>query len=89
METNGAVEISDLETRINRALDKVRPYLMIDGGGVELVSVDIKAGIVEVALTGACETCALAPMTLRAGIERAILREAPEVVRIESKSIIR
>jgi Fe-S cluster biogenesis protein NfuA len=89
METNSAIEVSDLETRIHHALDVVRPYLMIDGGGVELVSVDVENGIVEVALTGACETCALAPMTLRAGIERAILREAPEVVRIESKSIIR
>ena len=73
-----------LEARIGEALERVRPYLLIDGGGIELVSVDHEAGIVEVAFTGACKTCALSMMTLRAGIERAILRSAPEIKRIEA-----
>ena len=75
---------SELEARIALALDRVRPYLMIDGGGIELVSVDRDAGIVEVAFTGACKTCALSMMTLRAGVERAILKQAPEIKRIEA-----
>ncbi len=78
-----------LEVRIERALERVRPYLMIDGGGVQLVSVDGDTGIVEVEFTGACQTCALRMMTLRAGIERAVLQEAPEVRRIEAIEVSR
>ena len=77
----------DLEARIERALERVRPYLMMDGGGVQLISVDRASGIVEVAMTGACQTCALRLMTLRAGIERAIIKLAPEVLRIEAVEV--
>jgi Fe-S cluster biogenesis protein NfuA len=82
--TNGSV--SDLEARIRRALEHVKPYLMVDGGSVELVRIDMKAGVVEVCLVGACRTCSMASMTLRAGIERAILHEAPELRRVEAVS---
>lgn len=76
--------VSDLETRIRRAIEHVKPYLLVDGGGVELVSIDAACGVVEVCFVGACKTCSLSPMTLRAGIERAILHEAPEIRRIEA-----
>ncbi len=83
MKDNENIE-ENLEVRIERALERVRPYLLMDGGGVELVSVDRATGIVEVAMTGACQTCALKMMTLRAGIERAIIKSSPEVLRIEA-----
>ena len=78
------VSETELRVRIERGLDRARPYLLVDGGGVELVSVDAATGIVEVAMTGACASCALKLMTLRAGIERAVIREAPEIKRVEA-----
>ena len=65
-------------------LEKIRPYLKIDGGTVELVKIKKDDGIVEVCLTGACKECPLRMMTLRAGIERALMKEIPDVKRIES-----
>ena len=67
---------------INRALDEVRPMLMEDGGDIELISVS-PDGIVEVRFLGACASCSLAIMTLRAGIERTLMLALPEIRRIE------
>jgi Fe-S cluster biogenesis protein NfuA len=79
------VELADeVRERVERALCRARPFLKVDGGDVELVRIDLEAGIVEVRLLGACRTCSLAPMTLRAGIERCILHDAPEIRRVEA-----
>ncbi|MEI8135453.1 MAG: NifU family protein [bacterium] len=75
--------MNDLRKRIEDALEYCRPYLKIDEGGIELATIDESAGIVEVRFTGACVTCPMKIMTLRAGIERAIMFHAPEVKRIE------
>jgi Fe-S cluster biogenesis protein NfuA len=72
-----------MKTEILKALDKIRPYLQAEKGDVELVDVT-EEGIVKVRMTGACEICPLSVMTLRAGIERALLREVPGVRRVES-----
>jgi Fe-S cluster biogenesis protein NfuA len=77
-------EDPELAGRILSALERVRPYLKIDEGDVELVSADRSTGIVEVRLLGSCRTCSLSPMTLRAGVERAIIQAAPEVKRVEA-----
>jgi len=69
--------------KVKDALEKVRPYLKADGGDVELVRVTDE-GIVEVKLTGACVGCPMSQMTLRAGIERALLREVPGIKRVEA-----
>lgn len=73
---------AEIEDKINTVLDKVRPHLQVDGGDVRLVKVS-DSGIVELKLLGACNTCPLKPMTLRAGIERALMHDIPEIVRIE------
>lgn len=73
-----------LERSINKVLEHIRPYLQIDGGDVELIRVD-EHGIVELRLIGACNTCPLRHMTLRAGIERAIMHAVSTVKRIECK----
>ncbi len=83
---NGTLDMSDIERRVRLALEHVRPYLHVDGGGVELVRIDMEARVAEVCLLGACRNCSLASMTLRAGIERAVLHEAPELKRIEAVS---
>lgn len=74
-----------LKNEIQKALNNIRPYLQADNGDVELVDIS-NDGIVKVRLLGACEICPLSIMTLRAGIERAIMREVPAVKRIEAVS---
>ncbi|PIQ08311.1 MAG: hypothetical protein COW71_12600 [Ignavibacteriales bacterium CG18_big_fil_WC_8_21_14_2_50_31_20] len=72
-----------MREKIEQALQSVRPYLVADGGDVEFVSVS-EDGIVEVRLTGACVGCPMSLMTLRAGIERALMRDIPEIKRVEA-----
>jgi len=73
----------DIEIRVNAVLDKVRPFLREDGGDVEFFRYDEPAKVVELKLTGNCKKCPLSLMTLRAGIERFILKDIPEVKRVE------
>jgi len=70
--------------QINKILDQIRPYLQIDGGDIEFVSYNEEREVVEVRLLGACSTCAMSYMTLRAGIEGAILKALPQIKRIEA-----
>jgi Fe-S cluster biogenesis protein NfuA len=72
-----------LRQRIEETLDTIRPYLMADGGSVRLQSVTEEM-VVELELLGACGTCPMSMMTLRAGIEQAIKRAVPEVARVEA-----
>lgn len=71
--------------KVEKALETIRPYLKADGGDVELIKVT-KEGIVEVKLTGACVGCPMSQMTLRAGVERALVREVPGIRRVEAVS---
>jgi Fe-S cluster biogenesis protein NfuA len=64
--------------RIKHAIESVRPYLIADGGDVELIDVTDDL-VVKVKLTGACHGCPFSMQTLKAGIERAIRNEVPEV----------
>jgi Fe-S cluster biogenesis protein NfuA len=64
--------------KINATLDKVRPYLQADGGDIHLVEVTDDL-VVKVELKGACHGCPFSLQTLKAGVERAILKEVPEV----------
>jgi len=78
--------MNDLRQRIEKALEYCRPFLKIDEGDIELINIDETAGIADIRFLGACATCPLKLMTLRAGIERAIMFEAPEIKRIEEVS---
>jgi Fe-S cluster biogenesis protein NfuA len=62
---------------VERVLDELRPYLMADGGNVEVVEID--GPIVKVRLQGACGSCPSSTMTLKMGIERKLREEIPEV----------
>ena len=68
---------------VEEALEKVRPYLVADGGDVQFVNLT-DDGVVEVKLLGACDGCPMSQMTLRAGIERALMRDLPEIKRVEA-----
>ena len=73
----------NIEIRINKALEDIKPYLREDGGDVEFVSFDDLAGIVYVRFQGNCVRCPISIMTLRAGIERYLLTEVPGLKRLE------
>jgi Fe-S cluster biogenesis protein NfuA len=66
-----------MKEKIEAALEKIRPVLQADGGDVELV--DVEDGVVSVKLTGACDGCPMATMTLKTGIERVLKVQVPEV----------
>ncbi len=70
----------NLETRLARALDKVRPYLHSHGGDVELI--DFSDGVVNLRLTGSCNGCAGSTATLKTAVEQAIYEAAPEVATV-------
>lgn len=67
--------------QVVEVLDKLRPFLLRDGGDVELIGVE--DGIVRVKLLGACENCPSSTLTLKAGIERALLENVPGVKELE------
>ncbi len=66
---------------IETVLDELRPYLMADGGNVELV--EIEGPVVRVRLQGACGSCPSSTMTLKMGIERKLKDSIPEISEVE------
>ena len=70
-----------MRDKVEAALAKVRPFLQRDGGDVELVEVTAD-GVVSVRLTGACKGCPHAQATLRNGVEKVVLKEVPEAMRV-------
>ncbi|AUS07924.1 NifU family protein [Laceyella sacchari] len=72
----------NVQERVQEVLDKLRPYIQRDGGDVELVEIS-DDGIVRVRLLGACGSCPSSTITLKAGIERALMEEIPEVREVE------
>ena len=65
---------------VERVLDELRPYLMADGGNVEIVELD--GPVVKVRLQGACGSCPSSTMTLKMGIERKLREAIPEVTEV-------
>ncbi|SDX21037.1 Modular FeS cluster scaffolding protein NifU [Marininema mesophilum] len=70
-----------MREQVQEVLDKLRPFIQRDGGDVELV--DIEEGIVKVRLLGACGSCPSSTITLKAGIERALVEEIPGITEVE------
>lgn len=66
---------------VETTLDELRPYLIADGGNVELVEID--GPIVKLRLQGACGSCPSSTMTLRMGIERRLKERIPEIAEVE------
>jgi Fe-S cluster biogenesis protein NfuA len=75
----------DLDTRVARALEDVRPYLGSHGGDVELLGVE--NGVARLRLNGTCDGCPSSAVTLQHSIEAAILRAAPELERVEAEGV--
>ena len=69
--------------KVNNALDQLRPFLHADGGDMELVEITDE-GIARVRLLGACSDCSMSLMTIKAGLEEAVKKVAPEIIAVEA-----
>jgi len=75
--------MEELLNKIETALDNIRPYLEADGGNVKVVELT-EDMILKVELLGACGSCPMSTMTLKAGVEEAVRKAVPEVKSVEA-----
>ena len=74
--------------RVEKALNDIRPYLETDGGNVKVLGIDDNM-VVKLELLGACGSCPMSVMTMKAGIEETIKRQVPEVTDVRAVNITR
>ena len=74
--------MSSIEKRVIQSLEDIRPYLKADGGDISLVRISDDM-TVWVKLHGACLSCNMSQMTMTAGVEEAIKRAVPEIIKVE------
>jgi Fe-S cluster biogenesis protein NfuA len=72
----------NIEKKVQKALDEIRPSLQADGGDVKLVAVE--KGVVKVRLQGHCVGCPMSALTLKQGVETHLKKRVPEVVKVEA-----
>jgi len=72
-----------MEAAILEAIDAIRPALQMDGGDIELVGVN-EEGVVQVKLSGACDSCSISWLTLKGGVERILKERVPGVTAVEA-----
>lgn len=68
----------ELESKVEEALEEIRPFLQSDGGDISLISIE-DGKIVKVQLQGACVGCSVNQMTLKTGVEMTIKKHAPQI----------
>ncbi|MBN3584589.1 NifU family protein [Algoriphagus aestuarii] len=74
---------SELKSKIEFALDTIRPYLEADGGNVRIVELTDEM-VLKIEMLGSCGSCPMSSMTLKAGVEDAIKRAIPEITKVEA-----
>ncbi|MCF6350844.1 MAG: NifU family protein [Flavobacteriaceae bacterium] len=74
------MNIKELEINVLKGLDEIRPFLVTDGGDIELVSID--NNIVKVRFLGTCTDCAINKMTLKSGVEATVKKYAPQIIEV-------
>jgi len=72
--------------QVEAALDTIRPYLEADGGNVSIEEIT-PGNVVKLKLLGSCGSCPMSIMTLKAGIEQAIMKAVPEITSIEAVNL--
>ena len=70
------------ELKIKKTIDKIRPYLINDGGDLEFIKYE--NNIVYIKLTGACENCPMMDITIKDGIEQLLINEIPEIKEVRN-----
>jgi len=81
-----AIDKEAIKIKVLGAIDQLRPFLNDDGGDMELVEIQDDATVV-VRLLGACKDCSMSLMTLKAGLEEAIKKVAPEVKAVVAENL--
>ena len=79
-------ETADMEAGVLSAIEAIRPALQADGGDIVFKTIDDEH-IVHVELVGACGTCPVSTMTLKAGVERIIKDRVPGIVAVEADNV--
>ena len=72
-----------MEAAILEAIDAIRPALQMDGGDIDFVGVT-DDGVVQVKLSGACDSCSISWLTLKGGVERILKDRVPGVTAVEA-----
>ena len=72
-----------MRQEVEKALEKIREYLRMDGGDIELVDVD-DDGVVKVRLMGACAGCPFSAMTVQMRVEKTLMEQVPGVKKVEN-----
>ena len=75
-----------IRQNVEKALEEIRPFLKSDGGDISLISIEDDK-YVKVRLEGACTSCKINQMTLKAGVETTIKKFAPEIETVENISV--
>jgi Fe-S cluster biogenesis protein NfuA len=75
-----------IKERVENALEKIRPYLVADGGDIALIEITDDM-VVRVEMKGACNGCPFSMQTLKAGVEIAVKKEVPEIKEVEDVSL--
>ncbi|NVN96057.1 MAG: NifU family protein [Bacteroidetes bacterium] len=73
----------EVTTKVQNVIEQIRPYLQSDGGDIQFVELT-EDMIVKVELQGACGSCPHSLMTLKNGVEQAVVKAIPEIVSVES-----
>lgn len=76
------IKMKNTEEKIIEIIDKIRPFLISDGGNIEFVK--FEDGIVYIKMLGHCSECPLIDTTLKDSIEVAIINEVPEVIEVRN-----
>lgn len=72
-----------MQERLSQALDTIRPYLEADGGDMQVIGLTDDM-VLQIELLGACKSCTMSTMTLKAGVEQAVLKAVPEITAVEA-----
>ena len=76
-----------IRQNVEKALEEIRPFLKSDGGDISLISIEDDK-YVKVRLEGACTSCKINQMTLKAGVETTIKKHAPQIETVENVSVL-
>jgi Fe-S cluster biogenesis protein NfuA len=79
---SSSVPAASLADRVRAVIDQIRPAVQADGGDVEFVNVDEASQTARVRFRGSCIGCPSLPLTLQTGIERAVRKQVPEIVKV-------
>lgn len=76
----------ELIQKVKNVIEQVRPYLVADGGDIEFIHLT-EENVVQVELQGACASCSMSIMTLKQGVEQAMIKAIPQIKSVEAINI--